>query len=113
MDRCEARISPLANRLVIFSTTDFTYHGHADPLLCPSHRSRRSIAMYYYTKTRPEHEISRDAKGGFASHSTLYQLRKCASCQQQQCFKPPEVALPTTPSPPPPPQPTMMARLFG
>ena len=57
MERCEARMAPIANRLVIFSTTDYTYHGHADPLFCPNHRSRRSVAMYYYTKTRPEWEI--------------------------------------------------------
>ena len=30
MRRCVQRIAPLSNRMTIFSTTDFSYHGHAD-----------------------------------------------------------------------------------
>lgn len=45
---CGARIAPIFNRVVIFSTTDGSYHGHPDPLRCPEHVRRNSIALYYY-----------------------------------------------------------------
>jgi Rps23 Pro-64 3,4-dihydroxylase Tpa1-like proline 4-hydroxylase len=42
-------IEPLANRLMVFETTDDSFHGHPDPLTCPEGRSRCSMAWYYYT----------------------------------------------------------------
>eukprot|EP01036_Dinobryon_divergens_P022629 gene22632-30904_t len=42
-------ISPTANTLVIFSSSDNTFHGHPDPLHSPAGVSRKSIALYYYT----------------------------------------------------------------
>lgn len=68
MTRAVRRILPVFNRLVVFNTTDFSYHGHPVPLTCPPDRNRKSIAMYYYTNGRPEHERS-------SPHSTLYQKR--------------------------------------
>lgn len=68
MNRCVQRILPIFNRCVIFETTDWSYHGHPDPLTCPVSSSRKSLALYYYTRGRPDHEIS-------PSHSTLYQER--------------------------------------
>ncbi|HEV3281161.1 MAG TPA: 2OG-Fe(II) oxygenase [Acidimicrobiales bacterium] len=62
------KIAPLFNRLVIFTTTDSSLHGHPDPLDCPPDTVRRSLALYYYTNGRPEHEQS-------APHSTLHQPR--------------------------------------
>jgi Rps23 Pro-64 3,4-dihydroxylase Tpa1-like proline 4-hydroxylase len=53
----QARIAPIFNRMVVFSTTDFSYHGHPDPLTCPENVTRNSVAMYYYSASRPEHEI--------------------------------------------------------
>ena len=44
--------------MAIFSTTDFSNHGHPDPLLCPKERSRKSIALYYFSSGRPKNEIS-------------------------------------------------------
>jgi Rps23 Pro-64 3,4-dihydroxylase Tpa1-like proline 4-hydroxylase len=35
MRACVKKIKPKFNRLVVFSTTDYTYHGHPDPLNCP------------------------------------------------------------------------------
>jgi 2OG-Fe(II) oxygenase superfamily len=58
MTKCVAKVAPLFNRLVVFSTTDYSWHGHPDPLTCPPDRSRRSLAMYYYTNGRPNDEIS-------------------------------------------------------
>jgi Rps23 Pro-64 3,4-dihydroxylase Tpa1-like proline 4-hydroxylase len=60
------RIAPVYNRTVVFSTTDFAFHGHPEPLRCPEGRSRKSIALYYYSNGRPPEEVS----GG---HSTLFQ----------------------------------------
>jgi hypothetical protein len=57
MKACEKKILPLFNRMAIFSTTDFSYHGHPDPLNCPPDRSRKSMAFYYYTNGRPEGEV--------------------------------------------------------
>ncbi|MGH9459007.1 MAG: 2OG-Fe(II) oxygenase [Thermoanaerobaculia bacterium] len=62
------RIAPHFNRTVVFSTTDFSYHGHPSPLACPEGRSRKSVSLYYYTNGRPEEERS-------APHDTLFQKR--------------------------------------
>lgn len=55
--KCAARILPVFNRMVIFSTTDYSWHGHPDPLTCPENRSRKSLALYYFTNGRPSNEI--------------------------------------------------------
>lgn len=69
MKACEAAIAPHFNRMVVFLTDDYSYHGHPDPLDCPPDRTRKSVAMYYYTNGRPEQELSGDA------HSTLFKER--------------------------------------
>jgi hypothetical protein len=58
MSKCAVRIAPIFNRMAIFSTTDYSWHGHPDELTCPPDRSRRSLALYYYTNGRPAEEIS-------------------------------------------------------
>jgi hypothetical protein len=72
MTRCEQRILPVFNRMVVFATTDFAYHGHPDPLTCPSNRARRSMALYYYTNGRPASEVS-------YTHTTLFRARPSES----------------------------------
>ena len=57
MKNCKQKILPSFNKMVIFSTTDFSNHGHPDPLKCPKELSRKSIALYYFSSGRPEHEI--------------------------------------------------------
>ena len=54
------KILPIFNRMVIFNTTDFTYHGHAEPLDIPTDKSRKSIALYYYSNGRPTSESKRN-----------------------------------------------------
>lgn len=54
---CKASYLPLFNRMVLFSTTDQSYHGHPDPLACPDTVRRNSIALYYYTVDRPQDEV--------------------------------------------------------
>lgn len=66
------KILPVFNRIAIFSTTDFSYHGHPDPLSCPPDRSRKSIALYYYSNGRPASEVNK----GLEEHTTLFVGRK-------------------------------------
>ena len=49
MRDCRVRVLPIFNRMVIFSTTESSFHGHPDPLDCPEGILRRSLALYYYT----------------------------------------------------------------
>lgn len=80
MQRCEARVLPMFNRLMIFGTTDFTYHGHPDPLRCPAGVTRKSLALYYFTNGRPEEEVS-------GAHRTLFRERvagELADTRRQQ-----------------------------
>ena len=62
---CQARILPVFNRLAIFGTTDFTFHGHPTPLACPEGMTRKSLALYYFSNGRPAEEV-----GG--EHSTIF-----------------------------------------
>jgi hypothetical protein len=52
MKECRARISPIWNRCVVFSTDENTWHGHPDELLSPDGVKRRSVALYYYTASQ-------------------------------------------------------------
>lgn len=49
MKNCVKKIAPIANRMVIFSTTETSFHGYPEPISCPDSVSRKSIAFYYYT----------------------------------------------------------------
>lgn len=51
------KVPPAFNKTVIFSTTDYSYHGLPNPLACPENRRRRSLALYYYSNGRPAHEV--------------------------------------------------------
>ena len=42
------RIAPIGNRLVVFSTSEQSWHGHPEPLACPDGVTRKSIALYFY-----------------------------------------------------------------
>jgi len=68
LDECVSRILPLFNRMVVFSTSDHSYHGHPDPVTCPKDRSRKSLATYYYTQHCPEGENAEP-------HSTIFVRR--------------------------------------
>lgn len=85
MKKCEARIRPDLGRFVAFSSTDFSYHGHPNPLKCPPDRSRRSLALYYYTRSRPSSECVH-GNCNYA-HSTLFQKRQCPDCELEKCQK--------------------------
>lgn len=71
MKNCEKKVLPTFNTLALFTTTDFSYHGHPEPLNCPTHMSRKSLALYYYSNGRPNSEINLET----GDHSTLFQPR--------------------------------------
>jgi len=62
-----AKILPIFNRAVIFSTTPTSWHGHPEPLACPKSNSRKSIALYYFSNGRPAAEDF--------PHNTLFKTR--------------------------------------
>ncbi|HJP99547.1 MAG TPA: 2OG-Fe(II) oxygenase [Rhodanobacteraceae bacterium] len=47
-------LAPEIGNALLFETNDVSYHGHPDPLQCPEGVFRKSIALYYYTATRPD-----------------------------------------------------------
>jgi hypothetical protein len=60
-------ITPLYNRAVIFETTEWSWHAFPRIAL-PADRqalTRKSIALYFYTKDRPAEELA-------DTHSTIY-----------------------------------------
>jgi len=51
------KIAPVFNRLVVFDTHDYSYHGLPDKINFPEGKSRKSIILYYYTKSpRPKNQ---------------------------------------------------------
>ncbi len=59
------RVLPTFNRMVVFDTSSKSLHGHPEPLTCPEGRSRKSLALYYYTADYP-YEDDREP------HSTVF-----------------------------------------
>ncbi len=70
MKESKKKILPLFNRMALFYTTSDSYHGHPNPLTCPPDRTRKSIALYYYTNGRPEEELANGK-----DHNTLFRHR--------------------------------------
>ena len=62
-------VYPAFNRIVIFNTQPdgdtIAYHGHPIPLESPEGVNRKSIALYYYTKEKPNNILS-------DKHKTIY-----------------------------------------
>ena len=60
-------IAPAFNRCVVFETTEWSWHGFRRISLPPAeqHRSRKSVALYFYTAERPPEELA-------DPHSTIY-----------------------------------------
>ena len=50
MRECRARVTPQGNRMLVFTTSVDSYHGHPDGLTCPPGEARRSMALYYFTE---------------------------------------------------------------
>ena len=63
------KIYPHFNTCVIFSTSSNTFHGHPNTLKCPLNKSRKSIALYYFSTGRPKDELNK-------THSTIFKNNK-------------------------------------
>jgi hypothetical protein len=50
MTSCQAKITPAGNRMLVFTTSFDSFHGHPDALTCPDDVARRSMALYYFTE---------------------------------------------------------------
>jgi hypothetical protein len=57
MSACQAQVTPKGNRMLVFTTSDVSFHGHPDGLTCPDGMARRSLALYYFTEE--EHAVRR------------------------------------------------------
>ena len=66
--QCGASIEPIFNRLVIFNSFKYAYHG-VPKILCPEDKKRLSIAMYYYTFEDQENLSEEEVK----NIATFYQ----------------------------------------
>lgn len=49
MTACQERVTPAGNRMLVFTTSADSFHGHPDGLTCPPDVARRSMALYYFT----------------------------------------------------------------
>ena len=67
MSHAIQRIKPVFNRVVIFSTTSESFHGHPDSLKCNDDISSKSIALYYYSSGRLSDEIN-------VEHDTIFKV---------------------------------------
>jgi hypothetical protein len=73
MSQSVVKILPVFNRMAMFSTNGDSWHGHPDPVTCPENRSRKSLALYYYSDGRPESEVKRSERNRI---TTTFAVRK-------------------------------------
>ena len=104
MTACAQRVLPSWNRYVVFSSTDFSYHGHPVPMgSLPKGRMRRALVLYYYTKDRPPAEC-RVAATCNTPHDTLWIQRplgsteECSVSQAPVTPQQPALAIPLQPA---------------
>lgn len=79
--RCNKVIRVLQNRMVIFQSSQSSYHGHPWPLRVSANETRRSLAFYYYTK---DAAIPRDSQLG--KLDTLDVPHVCESRSDPKCY---------------------------
>jgi Rps23 Pro-64 3,4-dihydroxylase Tpa1-like proline 4-hydroxylase len=59
------KVAPKFNRVVIFETSNISYHGHPVPLNTPDDIARKSLALYYYSVDYPYQD-------DLEPHSTIF-----------------------------------------
>ena len=65
MTKCEKKVAPLFNRVVIFETSEISYHGYSK-ITVPEHINRKSIYSYFYTDIR---------EGAVSYHDTVFKAK--------------------------------------
>ena len=81
-------VMPVFNRCVIFNTSEGSYHGNPNPVAAPGGRSRKSIALYYYTSTWSDEK---------RSHTTQFRARRGTGDKPDLSVRARELALDLTP----------------
>ena len=82
MKNCVKKIVPNLNKIVIFNTNDFSYHGNPEKINHPNKISRKSIALYYYSNGRPKTELRNDV-----FQSTVFMKRPGTKDRASSQFK--------------------------
>jgi len=88
MSRCCKRVVPAFNTCVVFNTTSASFHGNPVPVKHPERKSRRAIALYYYTATWD---------GTRRAHTTQFKVRPESSDQMDLRVRFKEVVEDVTP----------------
>ena len=71
------KIKPKLGTVVIFNTGATSWHGHPEPLTCPEDRTRKSLALYYFTDGRPSKELYKTILTHKKRvHSTVFNIDK-------------------------------------
>lgn len=80
MKRCENKVEPVGNRILLFTTDDHSYHGHPEALRFPEGKARQSLALYYFTHDENLRPRSTDyrARPGDGPKAALIYLDKKA-----------------------------------
>lgn len=64
-------LTPFSNRLLVFETHDYSFHGHPEPVMCPQDEGRSSIILYYYTSApKPAEQVAESRP-----HSALWRSK--------------------------------------
>ncbi|MBF6557976.1 MAG: 2OG-Fe(II) oxygenase [Acidimicrobiales bacterium] len=76
MKHCVEKVSPIANRVLIFTTDPNSFHGHPEPMRCPEGVARRSLALYYFSVEKDPLVRSTEyrARPGDGSHAIMIYL---------------------------------------
>lgn len=62
--KLEKTVDVKFNRAVLFDTTQYSWHGFPDPLVCPDNVYRKSIAMYYLV--HPSENVDKRSRALYA-----------------------------------------------
>ena len=71
MKKAVKKISPNFNKVVIFSTNDFSNHGHPEPLACQRIHPE-NLLLYIFPKGRPYNEVNKN----FVKNTTRFKNRE-------------------------------------
>lgn len=69
VSECITSVAPLFNRVVVFETSDISYHGYSK-ITVPEHVTRKSFYGYYYTNER---------EGATKYHDTIFKAKPSES----------------------------------
>lgn len=70
-DKLIKEVEPIFNRLVVFDSHDYSFHGLPNPINCPIDNPRKSLILYYYTMApRPNEHVMIENP-----HSALWKKR--------------------------------------